>query len=358
MSGRGGSRRHGAPLVMARSKRTAIRGSIAIAVAIGVVAIGAATVARGARQAPHVDQPTPETATLPSPPGTTERVSVGADGRQGDGVSGGASALIESMNADQAISADGRWVVFASAATNLISGEPHPAGGIFVRDRETRTTFAIPWVGGGVFPAGVTAAEPVTSGDGAVVAFTAIVTDAITARAVALSTTSPYVLAWDRATNLTELVSMDANARPTPGYQPSISADGRYVAYTRWFVDTTPPVLSDLTTDGFPSGGQFFIFGPSAPCTPHAATITVTATDPDDAVTGVTLFVQPNGGGVASQPMSNVGGNTWRATIAALDAWSSGPITYWVQGRDSHGNVSQPLVSAAPNLLSKGDCIL
>jgi hypothetical protein len=151
---------------------------------------------------------------------------------------------------------------------------------------------------------------------------------------------------------------MDASGRPTPGYQPSISADGRYVAYTRWFVDTTPPVLTNLTTDGFASGGQYFVYGPSAPCTPHSATITVTATDPDDAVTVVTLFYQPNGGSVLSQAMSNVGGTTWQTTIAILDAWSTGQITYWVVGRDAHGNVSQQLDPAAGYVLSKGDCIL
>ncbi len=166
------------------------------------------------------------------------------------------------------------------------------------------------------------------------------------------------MLAWDRGTNLTELVSVDGNARPTPGYQPTISADGRYVAYTRWLVDRTPPVPTDVTTDGFPSGGQFFVFGPSAPCTPHSATITVTVTDPDDAVTDVTLSYQPNGSSVVTQPMANVGGNTWRATIDTLDAWSTGPITYSVQARDSHGNVSESVPPTAGFGLGKGDCIL
>jgi hypothetical protein len=352
-------------LAAARRRPAAIRGAVAVAVAVSIMAIGAATVALGARSAPIAAGPIPRASAplnapsaLPTPPGTTERVSVGADGRQGNGGSGGASAAIDSMNGNQAISADGRWVAFASAATNLIPGEPHPAGGIFLRDRQTGTTVAIPWVDGGVFPAAVTSAEPTISGDGAVVAFTAIVSNAGAARAVAISTKNPYVLAWDRATNLTELVSMDGNGRPTPGYQPSISADGRYVAYTRWFLDNTPPVLSNLTTDGFPSGGQFFVFGPSAPCTPHSATITVTATDPDDAVAEVTLSYQPNGGGVLTQAMSNVGGTTWRTTIAVQDAWSTGQITYSVQGRDSNGNVSQPLSPGSGFVLNKGECIL
>lgn len=343
---------------MARPRLMAVRGWLVVAVASSIVLIGAAAVAKGAQPGPRTDRAIPAAAPLPTPPGTTERVSVGGGGRQGDAGSGGASAVLEGMNGNQAISADGRWVAFASAATNLIRGEPHPAGGVFLRDRQSGATVAIPWVDGGAFPGAVTAAEPAISGDGAVVAFTVIVTGQSGTTAVSLPTMNPFVLAWDRGTNLTELVSVDGNGRPTPGYQPSISADGRYVAYTRWYLDTTPPVLSNLTTDGFPSGGQWYVFGPSAPCTPHSATITVSATDPDDAVTGVTLFYQPSGGGVESRAMSNVGGTTWRATVTVLDAWSTGQITYWVQGRDSNGNVSQPLFNASDYLLQKGECIL
>ena len=343
---------------MLRSRLPGRRSMTAVVVALSLAAIGATSVVNGARQTPTRTAANPATAPLPTPPGTTGRVSVGTDGQQGGAGSGGVSAVFESMNGDQAISSDGRWVAFASAATNLTPGQPRPAGGIFLRDRQTGTTVAIPWVDGAVFPAGVVAAEPAISGDGAVVAFTVIVTTTGASRVVALPSSRPYVLAWDRGTNLTELVSMDANARPTPGYQPSISADGRYVAYTRWHVDTTPPVLSNLTTDGFPSGGQYFVFGPSAPCTPHAATITVTATDPDDAVSSVTLSYQPRNGAVSTQAMSNVGGTTWRATIVVQDAWSTGQITYWVVGRDSNGNVSQPFFPDAGFILSKGDCIL
>ena len=328
-----------------------------IAVGLALVVIGGATVVRGARQEPGPVEPPPAAAVLPSPAGTTERVSGGADGLQGGAASGGVSALIESMNANQMISGDGRWVVFGSAATDLIAGQPLPAGGLFLRDRQSGAVVAIPWVGSATFPAGLVGAEPAISGDGSVVAFTAIATTRAAASAASLAGLTPFVFAWDRATNLTELVSMDANGGPVAGYQPSISADGRYVAYTRWFADTTPPVLSNLTTDGFQSGNQWFIFGPSAPCTPHLATITVTATDPDDPVTGVTLFYQPNGGGVVSQEMSTDGGDLWRGTITALDPWQSGPIPYWVQGRDSNGNESQPLYPDAGAGLSKGDCI-
>ena len=49
--------------------------------------------------------------------GTTTRVSVATGGAQGNGASGGA-----------AISADGRWVVFGSSATNLVAGDTNSAG--------------------------------------------------------------------------------------------------------------------------------------------------------------------------------------------------------------------------------------
>ena len=338
------------------------RRAIAVTIAACTVVIGAATVV-GRSQPPRPPDPVPLAAgsPLPEPPGTTQRVSVGDDEGQGDGPSGGASALLTAMNGNQAISADGRWVAFTTAATNLIPNEARAAGGLYVRDRLSGDTVSIPWVDGNAFPGGVSAAEPAISGDGGVVAFTVISNGAT--RGVGLPATTPYVLAWDRLTGLTELVSVDANLRPTPGYQPSISADGFHVAYTQWFVDrtpadTTPPVLSNLATTGFASGGEYFVFGPSAQCTPHEFTISVTATDPDDAVGAVTLFYQPLGGNVLSTPMANANGSTWQVTVPVQDAWAEGQIFYWVEAVDSNGNQSPRLTNSSAYVLKKGGCIL
>ncbi len=65
--------------------------------------------------------------------GTTERVSVPDAGGQGSGDSGPAAA----------ISADGRYVAFASAATNLVSGDTNGAVDIFVRDRTAGRTVRV-----------------------------------------------------------------------------------------------------------------------------------------------------------------------------------------------------------------------
>jgi len=285
---------------------------------------------------------------LATPPATTERISVGADGRQGNDASGGVSAVFEAMNPDQAISADGRWVAFASRATNLVPGETHPGGGLFLRDRQAGSTGSIPWIGGGPFPTSVTAAEPSISADGAVVAFTVVVSGTSTG-AIFAPTTLPYVLAWDRATNLTEIVSVSDTGSPTPGYQPSVSADGRYVAYTQWFVDKTPPVLSNLTASATHIGG----------CSgPNSTTISVTATDADSTVSSVTLYYTPLGGSTLSQPMAPAGGNVWQYTIERDPFWSTGQITYRVQAVDSHGNVSALLFPNSANELFNEPCIL
>jgi Tol biopolymer transport system component len=59
-------------------------------------------------------------------PGTTERVSLGSSGAEGDARSSWPS-----------ISGDGRFVAFESDATNLVAGDTNGLTDIFVRDRDT-----------------------------------------------------------------------------------------------------------------------------------------------------------------------------------------------------------------------------
>jgi Tol biopolymer transport system component len=62
----------------------------------------------------------------------TALVSVGNTGKQGNGESSGGS-----------MSSDGRFVAFASGASNLVPGATDSASDIFLRDRTTRTTTLI-----------------------------------------------------------------------------------------------------------------------------------------------------------------------------------------------------------------------
>src|SRR5216110_542806 len=60
---------------------------------------------------------------------TTVRVSVASGGTEGDDASLGS-----------ALSADGRFVAFDSAATDLVAGDTNGVSDVFVHDRQTGTT--------------------------------------------------------------------------------------------------------------------------------------------------------------------------------------------------------------------------
>ena len=64
--------------------------------------------------------------------GTTKRISVATDGTQANGFSRSPS-----------ISADGRYVAFASDATNLVPGDTNGRTDIFLHDRQKAATFRV-----------------------------------------------------------------------------------------------------------------------------------------------------------------------------------------------------------------------
>src|SRR5262245_11883670 len=92
--------------------------------------------------------------------GTTTRISVATGGAQGVGGSSDGPVT----------SADGRFITFSSAATNLVAGDTNDAFDVFVHDRQTATTTRVSVGAGGVQAAGRSIA-PVISGDGRFVAF-------------------------------------------------------------------------------------------------------------------------------------------------------------------------------------------
>jgi hypothetical protein len=68
-------------------------------------------------------------ATAPAWAGSTERISFSSAGKQANNDS-----------ADPSLSADGRFVAFSSAASNLVRGDTNKVGDVFVRDRKLGTT--------------------------------------------------------------------------------------------------------------------------------------------------------------------------------------------------------------------------
>jgi hypothetical protein len=129
------------------------------------------------------------------------------------------------------VSADGRFVVFDSAATNLSPDDSDGFTDVYVRDLQTNTTTLVSRAGGvsGAKGNGNSGA-PAISADGRFVAFTS---DATNLSPDDGDTTSD-VYVRDLQTNTTTLVSRAsgvAGAKGRLSFAPAISADGRFVAF-------------------------------------------------------------------------------------------------------------------------------
>jgi Tol biopolymer transport system component len=138
-----------------------------------------------------------------------------------------------------AISRDGRYVAFASEADDLVADDANGASDVFVRDLEAGTTELVSIASGGARADGPSS-SPSLSADGRYVAFTS--------RATNLGPTGDDgawdVFVHDRATGVTEQVSRrvgeaTAGARGDSG-EPVISGDGRFVAFTSTADDLVP----------------------------------------------------------------------------------------------------------------------
>ena len=128
-----------------------------------------------------------------------------------------------------AISADGRYVAFESLASNLIAGDPSGPG-VFVRDRQLGTIERVSVSSGGAAGNGESY-TPSISADGRFVAFGSTSSNLVSGD----SNGWPDTFVRDRQSGTTERVSVDSSevqADYTSGYAtPAISADGRFVAF-------------------------------------------------------------------------------------------------------------------------------
>jgi Tol biopolymer transport system component len=150
-------------------------------------------------------------------PGNTTRVSVASDGTQANGGSFTPS-----------ISADGRYVAFASIAVNLVSGDTNGVQDIFVHDRQTGQTTRVSVASGGAQANGPSF-DPSISADGRYVAFASLATNLVS------GDTNDHrdIFVHDRQTGQTTRVSVASGGAQAngPSFDPSISADGRFVAF-------------------------------------------------------------------------------------------------------------------------------
>jgi len=176
--------------------------------------------------------------------GATERVSVGMLGQQANHES-----------AAPALSADGRFVVFGSRASNLVPGDTNGVWDIFVRDRLNGRTLRVSVDSNGAegdlgsYGSGDPHACPSISADGRYVAFVSNATNLVPGDTNGVLD----IFVHDCLGGTTERASVDSSGLEADRNSTSakISADGRYVAF-----DSIATNLVAGDTNGF---GDVFV---------------------------------------------------------------------------------------------------
>jgi Tol biopolymer transport system component len=222
--------------------RSSLPKRLPLVILLLVVIIGAIPLLN-AKKAPDID---------------VELISIGLDGQAGDGD----SYYNPSEIVAGAVSADGRYVVFSSSAENLTAEETVGGWHIYLRDREAGTTTMLTYAGPDNWGSSVEG-QAVISADGRYIAFRST-----SGQLVANDTNgSADIFVYDRsdasikrvsvATDGTEACGCSCSWPDTCGgceyhlvnSHPSISADGRYIAFASFsynFIDGDIPDTPDV----------------------------------------------------------------------------------------------------------------
>jgi len=164
--------------------------------------------------------------------GSLVKVSVNNSGQAGNNQSASEYPAL--------ISGNGRYVVFATRATNMIDlnndGIPDPDNSpsfdVYVRDLDTNQTILVNMNASGTGNSNQRAIRPTISDDGRYVAFLSYATDLVPGANNNPNFRHAYVR--DLLTNTTQLVSINNSGMPSTGWSDFavISGDGRSVAFT------------------------------------------------------------------------------------------------------------------------------
>jgi Tol biopolymer transport system component len=171
--------------------------------------------------------------------GTTSRVSVASDGAEAN-----ATNLLDFPS----VSADGRFVAFLSAATNLVPGDTNGVVDVFVHDRLTGTASRVSVASDGSQANNLCFGGVSISADGRFVAFGSFASNLVPGET---NVGRNDIFVHDRLTGATSRASVTSDGAQAHGdnSNPKISADGRFVAFDSAADDLVP---GDTTgTDAF-----------------------------------------------------------------------------------------------------------
>jgi Tol biopolymer transport system component len=159
--------------------------------------------------------------------GTTTRVSESSSGAQGD-----------KHSTYPALSADGSWVAFESGATTLVTGDSNSNIDIFLHELATSETTRVSVKTGGGQIFGGNCTEPAISGDGRFIAFSSAASDVVAGDSNGRSD----IFVHDRVTTQTVRISLNtAGLSPNDNStSPDISDDGRLIVFSSTADDLVP----------------------------------------------------------------------------------------------------------------------
>ena len=181
--------------------------------------------------------------------GQTARVSVSSSGAQGN-----------SSSFYSSISTDGSFIAFSSGASNLVPGDTNSREDIFVRDRQTATTTRVSVTSSGTQGNGFCERSSIST-DGRFVAFESFASNLVPGGTNGVKS----VFVHDRESAATTRASVDSFGLEGNGNSsiPSISADGRFVAFVS--------LASSLVPDDTNSAQDVFVHERGPPPCPADA---------------------------------------------------------------------------------------